>query len=105
MPGPKNLFNDFHSRNGAPTGAEFYTLQQHAEHVDRKLAQMTREVKGNPASQLLQPEEGTSAEVRGGLTPATDTPKQEPVVDATETQSAGGSENTTEPAADATVNR
>lgn len=53
VPGSKNLFNDFHSRNGAPMGAEFFTLQQHAEQVDKKLARMRREDKGNPASQLL----------------------------------------------------
>lgn len=40
VPGEQNLFNDFHSREWAPTGSEFYTLKQHAENVERKVAAM-----------------------------------------------------------------
>ena len=56
VPGDQNLFNEFHTRSGAPEGAEFYTLQQHAEQVEAKLAKMKRSVEGNPASQVLEPE-------------------------------------------------
>ena len=51
VPGSQNLFNDFHS---APTGCEFYTLQQHAENVESKLAAMHATVEGNPATLPLE---------------------------------------------------
>ena len=54
VPGSQNLFNDFHSRRGAPTGCEFYTLQQHAENVESKLAAMHATVEGNPATLPLE---------------------------------------------------
>ena len=54
VPGSKNIFNDFHSRHGAPNGAQFFTLQQHAENVEQKLAAIHAEVEGNPAAQPLE---------------------------------------------------
>lgn len=53
VPGEKNLFNEFHSRNAAPNHPPFYTLKQHVEYVERKLSAMKRAVKGNPAAEPL----------------------------------------------------
>ena len=37
VPGEQNLFNDFHSRGGAPDAAPFQTLEQHEQRLQRKL--------------------------------------------------------------------
>ena len=38
-----NLYSDFHSRGGAPDAQPFYTLQEHQERLEAKLAQLEGE--------------------------------------------------------------
>ena len=40
IPGELNLYNDFHSRAGAPEAAPFCTLNEHQERMDRKVRRM-----------------------------------------------------------------
>ena len=46
IPGEINLFNDFHSRGGAPGRAPFYTLAEHAQDVESKLQQLREAAEG-----------------------------------------------------------
>ena len=43
LPGEKNLFNDFHSRAGAPKAAPFCTLAEHEQRMRRKLGELEEE--------------------------------------------------------------
>ena len=40
LPGEMNLFNDFHTRDGAPDAAPFLTLAEHEERLARKLGEL-----------------------------------------------------------------
>ena len=44
VPGEMNLFNDFHSRAGAPRAEPLYTLADHARKVEEKLNQLREDV-------------------------------------------------------------
>ena len=44
VPGKQNLFNDFHSREGAPGARPFMTLREHALRLDEKLGELERAV-------------------------------------------------------------
>ena len=56
VPGEMNLFNDFHTRGGAPGAEHFLTLAEHAASVDAKLAQLS-----DSASDDADPQEEATA--------------------------------------------
>ena len=47
VPGTKNLFNDFHTREGAPGPSHFYSLAEHAADVESKLTLLENSVAVN----------------------------------------------------------
>jgi len=51
MPGEDNLFNDFHTRGGAPRRTPFLSLQEHARRLDERLTALRNPpAAGNPAT-------------------------------------------------------
>ena len=46
IPGKMNVYNDFHSRGGAPDAKPFYTLKEHEERLEAKLLALEEASKG-----------------------------------------------------------
>ena len=45
-----NFFNDFHSREGAPEAAPFFTLKEHEARLEQRLRQLQQQAEaGAPA--------------------------------------------------------
>ena len=50
IPGKMNLFNDFHSRQGAPEAGPFYTLKEHEIRLEKKLQQLEQQAEMETAA-------------------------------------------------------
>ena len=78
VPGVMNLFNDFHTRAGAPGSGPFFTLADHADKLEQKLARLERDVeRGTPGAASKSGEEPVTpadADTTGTPTPDSTTP-------------------------------
>ena len=64
-----NVYNDFHSRGGAPDAQPFYTLKEHEERLEAKLHALEEASKGAAAS--ADTHEKSDADDAGGVRPGT----------------------------------
>ena len=66
VPGVMNLFNDFHSRAGAPNSEPFFTLADHAAKLEEKLATLQEEAGEGQSRAPVKPERSPSTASAAG---------------------------------------